>query len=67
MKSASTRVLTPINAIFDSKGGQNSGSELDIEKLMKLDDDSIQRVLKRLSLRKEDEDNEDLNDDLDML
>jgi hypothetical protein len=71
MKLASMKVLrrvqTPINAIIDGKGAQ-LGSQQDIVKLLELDDDSFQRVLvKRLALKKEDEDDEDLNADLDIL
>jgi len=72
MKSASMKVLrrvqTPINAIIDNKGAQQLGSEQEIEKLLELDDESFQRVLvKRLALKKEDEDDEDLKADLDIL
>lgn len=62
------RVQTPINAIIDNKGAQQLGSEQEIEKLLELDDESFQRVLvKRLALKKEDEDDEDLKADLDIL
>jgi hypothetical protein len=68
MKLASMKVWRPINAIIDNKGAQQLGSERDIAKLLELDDDSFQRVLvKRLTLRKEDEDDEDLNAHLDIL
>lgn len=68
MKSTSMkalrRVQTPINAI---KGAPQSRSERDIEKLLEMDDDSFQRALvKRLTLRKEDEEDEDLDADLDI-
>jgi hypothetical protein len=70
MKSASmkalTRVQTPINAIIDNKEAPQLRSERDIEKLLEMDDDSFQRVLvKRLTLRKEDEDDGDEDGSID--